>query len=86
MRPTKNTVVLATRNQHKVQEIRALLADLARVVRAEGLVVLEIGAGQGAAVGDLLVQNGFGDHARHADLAGIERCISALPEKNSERR
>ena len=38
------------------------------------------------AVEGILAGAAFADFVRTADLAGIERCISAIPVKNSDRR
>jgi len=59
---------------------RQLIPDLSRVVGAAGKVVIEVGIGQADAVAEILKRSGFGGQARHADLAGIERCISAIPD------
>jgi hypothetical protein len=50
------------------------------------MAVFEVGAGQAGAVTDLLLQYGFTGHAQHADLAGIQRCVSAKLGKNLEAR
>jgi release factor glutamine methyltransferase len=57
--------------------IRALLADAPRALRAGGYVALEHGAGQGAAVRELLAARGFDRITTHRDLAGHERVTSA---------
>jgi len=65
---------------------RALIPGLARVVAGAGRLLIEVGAGQADAVAEILEQSAFVELARHADLAGIERCISAIPGKNCEQR
>lgn len=65
---------------------RALSTGLRQATAPTGFVVLEIGAGQAEAVESILAEAAFADFARTADLAGIERCISAIPAKNSDRR
>lgn len=53
----------------------AAVAVLARrLLRPLGLVVLEHGARQGAAVRDLLAKEGFSGIRTRTDLAGLERC------------
>jgi release factor glutamine methyltransferase len=54
---------------------RALLPQAARLLRAGGLLVLEMGQGQGAAVCNLARRAGFIQSESAADLAGIERCL-----------
>lgn len=56
---------------------RRLAGDLDRLVEADGIVALEVGAGQATAVAALLTAAGFGAVSRHRDLAGIERCVIA---------
>lgn len=58
-------------------ELFPLFLDQARrVVRSGGVVVLEIGAGQAAAVSALAEQKSFIDIQVTADLAGMDRIIS----------
>ena len=54
--------------------IRALVAQLADFQRA-GVLALEIGAGQAAAVSELVREAGFADVRALRDLAGIERVV-----------
>jgi release factor glutamine methyltransferase len=54
--------------------IRPLAAQVAERPRVES-IALEVGAGQAAAVGELLRQAGFADVAARRDLAGIERVV-----------
>ena len=56
---------------------RALVPDLGRLLVPGGVAVLEVGAGQAAAVARLLGLAGLVAVARHLDLAGIARCLSA---------
>ncbi len=63
-----------------LEAYRRLVPDLSRAVGAAGKVVIEVGIGQADAVAEILKRSGFGGQARHADLAGIERCISAIPD------
>ncbi len=64
--------------------IRGLLSDRARLSSrrpgqgaspAGGVVALEVGQGQAAAVGEMLRADGFGEIEIRADLAGIERVV-----------
>ena len=57
--------------------IRSIIADAPRVLRPGGLITLEHGAEQGAAVRRLLVQDGFTEPETHRDLAGLERVTTA---------
>jgi release factor glutamine methyltransferase len=54
---------------------RAILADLPRLLAPRGLAVLELGAGQAAAVGALAQARGLGVVGLRADLGGIARAI-----------
>jgi release factor glutamine methyltransferase len=54
---------------------RALMPQAARCLKPGGLLALEIGAGQGAAVRALAVQAGLMDLGGAQDLAGIDRCL-----------
>jgi release factor glutamine methyltransferase len=56
---------------------RRLAADLQRLLVGGGLVAVEIGQGQGSAVGRLFQEAGLWLLPARADLAGIERCILA---------
>ena len=48
-----------------------------RLLRPGGLLILEHGAGQGAAVRSLVVRGGFSEVETRRDLAGLERCTLA---------
>jgi release factor glutamine methyltransferase len=56
---------------------RAIMADASRVLRAGGLFVCEIGAGQDAAVAGIVSGRGFVIEDIVPDLAGIARCVVA---------
>ena len=64
---------------------RALIPSLDRVLGDAGKLVIEVGAGQADAVTEMLARSGYREHARYADLARIERCISAIRGQYSER-
>jgi release factor glutamine methyltransferase len=49
--------------------------DLARLAASGGLVALEVGQGQDAAVGALLAAGGFAGLSARADLGGIRRVV-----------
>lgn len=57
---------------------RAMTPDLRRLLAADGLVLLEIGAGQAGELADWFGRNGFEVHDR-ADLAGHARCLVLTP-------
>ncbi len=57
---------------------RALIPAAAAVLAPGGLLALEIGQGQAAAVEELLVAAGLRPLCRARDLAGIERCLLAV--------
>jgi release factor glutamine methyltransferase len=54
---------------------RMLIPQAAARLKPGGLLALEIGAGQGAAVRGLASQAGLTDRGGTEDLAGIERCL-----------
>jgi release factor glutamine methyltransferase len=54
---------------------RALIPQAAERLKPGGLLALEIGAGQGAAVRALAADAGLTDLGGAQDLAGIERCL-----------
>ena len=54
---------------------RALLPQAAERLKPDGLLALEIGAGQAEAVTALAAQSGFRVLKAARDLAGIERCL-----------
>jgi release factor glutamine methyltransferase len=57
----------------------ALAPDCARLLAKDGMVFLEIGQGQGAAVERIMRPHGLRLVASRPDLAGIERCLMFLP-------
>jgi release factor glutamine methyltransferase len=58
---------------------RRLARDLPRLVAPGGVFACEIGAGQGAAVAQILAEHGLTVDAVVPDLAGIPRCMVARP-------
>ncbi len=62
---------------------RALIPKAAAVLRATGLLALEVGAGQAAAVKGLLEEAGFSTVWTARDLSGIERCVLATQARKS---
>jgi release factor glutamine methyltransferase len=64
---------------------RALAPDCARLLAAGGLCALEIGYGQGDAVGRILSEHALAVAARYPDLAGIERCLVARHDVSAHR-
>jgi release factor glutamine methyltransferase len=56
---------------------RTLAPHAARLLAEDGVMALEIGRGQGDAVAAILAKQHLEVHSRHADLAGIERCLVA---------
>ena len=59
---------------------RAIARDAAQHLTPEGVVVLEIGTGQGAAVTDIFAEAGFNRIGVEHDLGGHERMIVARIE------
>jgi release factor glutamine methyltransferase len=57
------------------QAYRELAPDMARLLKRTGFAVVEIGAGQGETVAQILARTGLETVARQSDLAGIERCL-----------
>ena len=58
---------------------RALAPDLGRLLASGGVGVLEIGAGQSAAVRGILGDSGLAIEGSAWDLGGIERCLVCRP-------
>ncbi|WP_374625051.1 peptide chain release factor N(5)-glutamine methyltransferase [Devosia sp.] len=56
---------------------RAIASEAPLFLQPEGVLLFEIGAGQGVAVSDILVDAGFVDIAVECDLAGHERMVVA---------
>ena len=56
---------------------RAIAADLPRLMAPGGIAVLEVGAGQAAAVRGLLDRAGLADGGTRRDLGGVERAVVA---------
>jgi len=57
---------------------RHLIPRLPDFLKPSGLVVFEIGQGQAKAVSALFRASGFTEITAHNDLAGIERCLTAV--------
>ena len=60
-----------------LEAYRGLTAGLFRHLAPDGLLALELGAGQGDAVEALLSGAGFKVSGRLCDLSGVERCLLA---------
>jgi release factor glutamine methyltransferase len=58
---------------------RAIVADAPRLLGPAGHLVLEIGAGQEAAVSGLFPAAGLAEAAARSDLAGVMRALAASP-------
>lgn len=56
---------------------RSILVGIAAVLRPQGRLILEVGAGQAASVAGLCRAAGFEDIGYRQDLAGHDRCIVA---------
>ena len=68
-----------------LEVIRRLVAGAPSVLRPGGLLALEIGAGQGAAVAELVrAAGGFGAPRVERDLAGRDRIVLAELETSTE--
>jgi release factor glutamine methyltransferase len=65
-----------------LQAYRELAPDLARLLKSTGFAVIEIGAGQDAAVAEIMARASLETVAKQCDLAGIERCLVVEPRKN----
>ena len=61
---------------------RVLIPAAAAVLKPGGLLALEIGIGQAAAVESLLAAAGLKPLRRACDLAGVERCLLAAKARN----
>ena len=58
---------------------RALAPEIARLLDPRGVAVVEIGAGQAAAVAAIMGSHGLVAAGGRRDLAGIERCLVLRP-------
>jgi release factor glutamine methyltransferase len=58
-----------------LEAIEALVEDLASMNSRPGAIALEIGAGQGEAVAELVSRTGYGDVEVRRDLAGHDRAV-----------
>lgn len=56
---------------------RLIAADLLRLLAPGGIAVLEVGAGQAPAVGDMLRSVGLMEAGTRRDLGGVERAVMA---------
>lgn len=56
---------------------RLLIPQLHNFLNPGGLVAFEVGIGQADAVAALFQENGFTNIAKHKDLGGIDRCVTA---------
>jgi release factor glutamine methyltransferase len=64
---------------------QALASDCARLLARDGVVCLEIGQGQAAAVAAIMRRHGLRLVASRPDLAGIERCLILRPAASGRR-
>jgi release factor glutamine methyltransferase len=55
---------------------RRLVTDARRVLKRDGLVAVEVAAGQANQVGDIMREHGFKNVTTHYDLAGIGRVVT----------
>jgi release factor glutamine methyltransferase len=60
-----------------LEPYRIIAREAPAFLRPEGLVLLEIGSGQGASVTDIFAEAGFGEVKVERDLAGLDRVIAA---------
>ncbi len=65
-------IVALSGGRDGLTSIRAIIADIGRVLAADGALLMEIGAGQGAAVAGIAEAHGMTIRFRR-DLAGIDR-------------
>jgi release factor glutamine methyltransferase len=58
---------------------RAIAADAQRLLAPDGLIVVELGAGQADAVAPLFLAAGLAVDSPHSDLSGVARALLARP-------
>ena len=59
------------------RQLRAIAADAGRLLAREGILVVELGCGQAAAVSSILAAGGLAPSAPQYDLLGIPRALVA---------
>jgi release factor glutamine methyltransferase len=64
---------------------RTLAPQIAHLLAPNGLVAIEIGAGQAASVAAIYRQTGLTHGGEHRDLSGITRCLTFSPIANAGR-
>ncbi len=61
--------------------IKAIAESAGRALRRGGVLLLEVGAGQAEAVGEIFSHNGFCDISYENDISGIKRVVKASWKK-----
>lgn len=60
-----------------LEHVRAIINEAKRLLKPDGLLLMEIGHSQGSAVFDALSRSGWGEGILHKDLAGLDRVLIA---------
>lgn len=60
-----------------LEHIRVIINEAKRLLKPDGLLLMEIGHRQGSAVFDALSRSGWGEGILHKDLAGLDRVLIA---------
>ena len=60
-----------------LEHISAIICQANRLLKPDGLLLMEIGNSQGSAVFDALSRSGWGEGIIHKDLAGLDRVLIA---------
>ncbi|MCY4031841.1 MAG: peptide chain release factor N(5)-glutamine methyltransferase [Hyphomicrobiales bacterium] len=65
-----------------MDSLRAIIAIAPKLLRPNGRVLIEIGAGQSGEILSLMENQPFKEIRKHKDLAGIDRVIEGIVSKN----
>ena len=60
-----------------LEHVRAIINEAQRLLKPDGLLLMEIGHSQGSAVFEALSRSGWGEGILHKDLAGLDRVLIA---------
>lgn len=65
-------------SEHGLGHLKALASQAARILKDDGLLLMEHGASQQESLLEILAAHGFRDLSAYNDLAGLPRCVAAI--------